>query len=70
MARRVFTFLGRNGDGVVTVSGLRIADKLTVMNEAGFDVSSLFSSFVVTDDEVIQLENGDLSAATFFILVE
>lgn len=70
MARRVISFTGRDGTGVIPVPGLRVGDKIIVNSTIGGVVAASFAHFVFEDDELMQSEAADLSSTSFYLLVE
>jgi hypothetical protein len=79
MARKVVTFAGINGSGIISVPGVRVGDQiLSIVFSAsapggiiaGAQISSAFANFALVGGEILQVQNSDFTALTFAALLE
>lgn len=69
----IISFVGRNGTGACTMTGAKVGDVVlsvtgTVVTDVG-DKASLFESTITANDQIQQLDEGDLSEKVFVAAV-
>ena len=72
MSRKLVTFAGRVGYGVISVSGVEAGDEILSIysQNAQTDATKFFAPFVLTDDEILQTEFTDLHSYNCVALIE
>lgn len=70
---RLITFMGRNGAGACTATGLKVGDKVSSLLDASgppfTDARSDFQSTITVNDQIQQVNAGDLSSKFYFLQV-
>lgn len=64
--------LGRDGDGPISVPGLKVGDAVVVIAKDNRTVNpfqTTFELFVTVDDEIQQVHEGDISLHAFDLLL-
>lgn len=63
-----FSFNGRNGAGAVSVSGLKVGDKILRLTQSGTDYTAdptMMEWVISVDDQIQQISGGNLSTYAF-----
>ena len=63
MTRRIVSFTGNNGVGIISNSEFKLGDKVAFVIDSDGNVGGNFAPFIAVDGELIQTSSANLSAS-------